>query len=108
MKLNHLILSALLMLPISGFAAAGLYDQFVIVNTGSNTYYDIGAATANTDFQGATLGTFNPGAGSTMSLGGQGKSSKNNSSDVTGMQLYYRIWQGAESGAFTAFKYNFL
>lgn len=107
MKTRLLFLLALAALPISGHASTGLFDQFIIINTGSNTYYDIGATTGNPDFQGASLGTFNPGTGSTLSLGGQGKSYKNNGSDVTGMQLFYRIWQGAESGSFTSFTYNF-
>ncbi|MDZ4402136.1 hypothetical protein [Prosthecobacter sp.] len=107
MKSAQLFLFAALSLPFSGFAATGLFDQFVIINTGSQTYYDIGASTGNPDFQGSDLGTFNPGTGSTLSLGGQGKSFKNNSSDVTGMQLQYRIWQGTESGAFTPFSYAF-
>lgn len=101
------LLLATLMLPAAAFGATGLFDQFLIINTGSNTYYDIGATTGNADFQGSNLGTFNPGTGSTMSLGGQGKSFKNNSSDVTGMELHYRVWQGAESGSFTPFSYAF-
>ncbi len=105
-KLSLLLLT-LVALPLSGHAATGLFDQFVIINTGTNTYYDIGASTANAEFQGSNLGTFNPGGGSTMSLGGQGKSFKNNGSDVTGMELYYRVWQGAESGTFTPFNYAF-
>ncbi len=105
-KLSLLLLT-LVALPLSGHAATGLFDQFVIINTGTNTYYDIGASTANAEFQGSNLGTFNPGGGSTMSLGGQGKSFKNNGSDVQGMQLFYRIWQGTESGGFTPFSYNF-
>jgi MYXO-CTERM domain-containing protein len=102
-----LLFAAAITLPVSSFAATGLFDQFVIINTGSQTYYDIGASTGNPDFQGSNLGTFNPGTGSTLSLGGQGKSFKNDSSDVTGMQLLYRIWQGTESGAFTPFSYAF-
>lgn len=107
MKKLSLLLLTLVALPLGGNAATGLFDQFVIINTGSNTYYDIGASTANADFQGANLGTFDPGTGSTMSLGGQGKSFKNSGSDVTGMQLQYRIWQGTESGSFIPLSYAF-
>lgn len=102
-----LILACASLISGSAFGAAGMFDQFVIVNTGSNEYFDIGATTSNTDFQGASLGSFNPGGGSTLSLGGQGKSFKNNFTDVTGMQLFYRIWQGAASGSFNSLAYAF-
>lgn len=82
-----------------------MFDQFIIVNSGTNTYYDIGATTANQDFQGASLGTFTT-SGSLL-LGGQGKSYKNNSSDVTGMRLFYRVWQGSPGGSFNQFNYAF-
>jgi hypothetical protein len=82
-----------------------MFDQFIIVNSGTNTYYDIGATTANADFQGASLGSFTT-SGSLL-LGGQGKSFKNNFSDVTGMSLFYRVWQGIPGGSFNQFNYAF-
>jgi|APTNR8051073442_1049403.scaffolds.fasta_scaffold00906_13 MYXO-CTERM domain-containing protein len=93
--------------PLIAQGAAGMFDQYVIVNTGSNTYYDIGAATGNPDFASADLGTFTN--ADSLSLGGQGKSYKTSGSgtDVTGMQLYYRIWQGSPLGSFTSLGYAF-
>lgn len=104
MKLFRCFLFSVL-LPISSYGAAGMYDQFVIVNTGTSSYYDIGAVTLNPDFQGASLGTFT--TSGSLSLGGQGKNYKNNSSDVTGMQLFYRVWQGTASGSFSQLSYAF-
>jgi hypothetical protein len=79
----------------------------VIVNTTGVQYYDIGPVTGNPDFQGANLGaTFNAGSDQLL-LGGQGRSFKDNSTDVTGMQLFYRIWQGSPGGAFSQFNYVF-
>lgn len=104
MKFAH-ILYLCVILPLSGYGSAGMFDQFVIVNTGSTTYFDIGAVTGNPDFQGTNLGDFT--SGGSLLLGGQGKSFKNGGSDVTAMALYYRVWQGSPGGAFTAFNYAF-
>lgn len=104
MKFAH-ILYLCILLPLSGYGAAGMFDQFIIVNTGPSAYYDIGAVTGNPDFQGTNLGDFS--SGGSLLLGGQGKSFKNGSSDVTGMALYYRVWQGSASGAFTPLNYAF-
>jgi len=105
MKALRNALAAVLFLPLTGFGAAGMFDQFLIVSTGSSTYYDIGAVTGNPDFQGSALGTFlNT---DTLQLGGQGKSYKNNSTDVTGMLLSYRLYSGAPSGAFQSLNYAF-
>ncbi len=104
MKFAH-ILYLCVMLPLSGYGSAGMFDQFVIVNTGSSTYFDIGAVTGNPDFQGTNLGDFT--SGGSLLLGGQGKSYKNGTSDVTGMALYYRVWQGSPGGAFTPLNYAF-
>ena len=84
-----------------------MFDQFVIVDSGSTGFYDIGAATGNPDFDGSNLGSFDVAAGGTLRLGGQGKSFKNNGTDVTGMQLMYRVYQGAPTGSFTPLSYAF-
>lgn len=104
MKFARFLLLSVLF-PLSGFGAAGMFDQFVIVNTGSSTYYDIGAATGNPDFQGTNLGSYT--TSNSLVLGGQGKSYKNGGSNVTGMRLYYRLWQGTASGSFSQLGYNF-
>lgn len=86
------------------FGAAGIYDQFLFTSTNGttvDTFFDIGATTANTDFDGANLGTFN--SGDTLQLGGQQKSFKNNGSDVTAHTLHYRI----DGGSFQTVALNF-
>lgn len=87
----------------ASFGAAGIYDSFASVN---GVFYDLGAVTANPDFQGAFLGTFNP-ATQMLLLGGQEKSFKNNGTDVTGHVLDYRIYLGAPSGSFAPINYSF-
>ncbi len=106
-SIRALTLLATVLFPTLGHSAAYIYDQFTIVNTGSNVYYDIGASTANPDFDGAVLGTLNPGGGGSLTLGGEGKSDKDNGTDVTGMSLFYRIYSGAPSGTFTEIVYGF-
>jgi hypothetical protein len=98
---------AVVVAPFAAQGAAGMFDQFVIVNTGSSLYYDIGATTGNPEFLGSDLGAFDLSMGSTLSLGGQGKSYKNSGSNVTGMQLMYRVYQGAPTGSFTTLSYAF-
>ncbi|MBL9115934.1 MAG: PEP-CTERM sorting domain-containing protein [Verrucomicrobiaceae bacterium] len=106
MKLVYSAFAAILLAPLTSFGAAGMFDQFVIVNTTGNTYYDIGATTGNPDFQSSSLGTFTN--ADTLRLGGQGKSYKNNGTDVTGMQLWYRVYEGVTPvGGFTNLDYFF-
>ncbi len=104
MKFFHCVF-LLALLPLCSYGAAGMFDQYVIVNTGTSSYYDSGASTLNPDFQGTTLGTFT--TSDSLLLGGQGKSYKNSGSDVTGMQLFYRLWQGAAGGSFNQLNYAF-
>jgi hypothetical protein len=106
MNAIRIALAALLLTPLASYGAAGMFDQFVIVNTTGNTYYDIGASTANPDFQGSSLGSYMN--TDTLRLGGQGKSFKNTSTDVTGMQLWYRVYEGVTPvGGFTQLNYAF-
>lgn len=90
----------------SSFGAAGIFDSFAIVRLASNTYYDIGATTGNPDFQGASFGTINS-VTENLQLGGQTKIFKNNSSDVTGAKIFYRVWSGTPSGTFINLNYAF-
>lgn len=85
------------------FGAAGIYDPYAIVN---GTFYDLGGASVNPDYQGANLGTFDP-ATDQLFLGGQQKSFKNNGTDVTAHILDWRIWQGSPSGSFSQINYSF-
>ncbi len=103
-----LVLAALS--PLSGFGAAGMYDQFVFLSTnaGALSFYDAGASTANPNFQGASLGTFNRFV-DTLQIGGQQKSFKNNSTNVLSHSVFWRILE--LGGAFTQvtmpFQWNF-
>lgn len=96
-------LTTLLIASTTGFAAAGIYDPFAIVN---GAFYDLGATTVLPDYQGSFLGTFNP-ATQDLKLGGQQKSFKNNGTDVTGHFLSWRIYSGAPSGSFSDISYPF-
>jgi len=100
------LVAALLLTGAStSFGAAGIFDGFLFTSTngGGLAFYDLGATTGNTDFQGAALGSFNP-ASATFTLGGQHKTFKNNGTDVTGSSLFYRVWltSGGASGSFTS------
>jgi hypothetical protein len=94
----------------ASLASAGIYDPFVIVNSttsGGNAFYDLGATTINPDFQGASLGTFDP-VTDFLRLGGQQKSFKNNGTDVTGHFLQYRVYlTGSPTGSYTSVSYPF-
>ena len=84
-------------------AGAGFYDSFAIVD---GNFFDLSAGTGNTDFQGANLGNIDLNTG-TLFLGGQSKTFKDESTDVTGVAIFYRFYQGAASGAFNQINYNF-
>lgn len=88
------------------FGSGGIFDDYAIVNTGSDAYYNLGVISGNPDFQGASLGTFDV-TTDVLELGGQTKTYKNNGTDVTGASIYYRIWSGTESGAFNSLSYAF-
>ena len=107
MKITYSI-ALLLLCNCYIYAAAGFFDSFAIVNVagGGNTFYDLGAATGNTDFNGANLGSL--AQGESLFLGGQIRTFKNTGSDVTGVNLFYRIYpSGSPSGAFTSIAYPF-
>lgn len=101
MKTTRILLALAVLLPAIGHGAAGMYDQLVFtsVNGGALAFYDTAATTANPDFQGTSLGTFNR-ATDTLAIGGQEKSYKNNSTDVTSHSLWWRITELA--GGFTS------
>jgi len=90
--IRALFVIAALLVPATGFGAVGIFDAFVFtsLNGGGLSFYDIGAATGNPDFQGSTLGTFDRFT-DTLQLGGQQKSWKNSGSDVTGHTIFWRI-----------------
>jgi hypothetical protein len=85
----------------------GFYESYVIMNSGmGNTYYDAGASTVNLDFQGASLGSFD--CSQELRIGGQGKIYKCYSADVTATRIYWRVWSGTPSGAFSAVNMSWL
>jgi hypothetical protein len=80
-----------------------IYQSYAIlkINGGSNTYYDLGATTANPDFQGNNLGSFS--TSQTLVLAGvELKTNKCNGGNVTGGNIYYRVYETSSSaGAFS-------
>ena len=103
MKIRNIVVSALLITSGISFGAAGIFDGFLFTTTTGSaplSFYDIGATTGNPDFQGANLGVFT--VGNSFFIGGQHKTFKNNSTDVTGSSISWRVYSGAPSGSFTA------
>lgn len=93
------LLGSVLMWVQPVFAAAGIFESYVVLN---NTYYDAGASTGNPNFHGQNLGTFVPGSVPLTLSGGEVKTYKNNSTDVTSARLYYRVYPlGGSGGSFT-------
>lgn len=104
MKLRNLLPVIAVLASGNAFGAAGIFDGFLFTTTTGTTpltFYDLGATTGNPDFQGSNLGTFTVGA-STLQIGGQQRSFKNNSTDVTSHSISWRVYSGAPSGSFTA------
>jgi hypothetical protein len=87
MKKIKLLLAGSLFTGASLFAGSGIFDSFAIVES---TFYDLNATTANADYSGANLGSFD--TTDSISIGGQLKSFKNNGTDVTGALLSYVIY----------------
>ena len=83
---------------------SGITESYAIVSTNgaADTYYDLNASTANTDFEGANLGTFF--SGNTLVLNGaQNKVYKCNTDDITACNFYYRIYKTTDPApAFTS------
>ena len=85
--------------------SAGFNNTFAILsaNGGANTYYDLNAATSNPDFNGANLGSFNPGLNALTLKGAEHNVYKCGGCDLTSARLNYRIYLASGSGgAFTA------
>ncbi len=101
MKIAKLIVALATLLPAVSHGAAGMFDQFVFTSTngGALAFYDTGAATANPNFQGTVLGTYNRFT-DTLAVGGQQKSYKNNGTDVTSHSTFWRITE--LGGGFTS------
>jgi Ig-like domain CHU_C associated len=98
-----------LVLLVGLFAGAnaqtsGIYESYAIfsINGAANTYYDLSASTANTDFQGANLGTFAKGTNTLIMRGGQNKTFKNGGCNIASSSISYRVYlTGTAPGVFT-------
>jgi fibronectin-binding autotransporter adhesin len=99
------IASALLCVSAgTGFATTGIFESYIDLNA---QFYDMQAATANPDYQGFNLGTFS--ANGTLTFtGGEIKTFKNGTSNVTGAELDYRIYlQSTTPPGFSTFNLPF-
>jgi len=93
-----LTLTLLVVRPV--FAAAGIWESYVVLNS---AYYDVQASTANPDFTNQNLGTFVPGSVPLTLNGSEVKTYKNNGTDITSARINYRVYPtGSPSGSFTA------
>jgi Secretion system C-terminal sorting domain/Putative metal-binding motif len=72
---------------------AGFNSTFAVlsINGGANTFYDLQAATANTDFNGANLGNFTT-SNSLILKGAEHNVFKCGGCDLTSTRLYYRVY----------------
>ncbi|MFN8309527.1 MAG: hypothetical protein U0T73_06140 [Chitinophagales bacterium] len=88
-----------------------LWASYAILslNGGTNAYYDLSAVSGNPDFQGANLGNFSSG-NSIVIKGGQNKTNKCSGGNVTGSNIYYRVWltSAGASGSFNSISESFL
>lgn len=95
----------------SAFAAAGIYDDDVVINAnnGGNFYYGLGNGTHQGTFNNRDFGTFDTSAGASLLLnGGEVFTYKSDSSDVTGASIFYNVHlDTAGQGSFTEVPMNF-
>lgn len=83
--------------------SAGFNNTFLILslNGGANAYYDLNAATSNTDFNNANLGTFAAGSTNLTLKGAEHNVFKCGGADLTSTRLYYRVYPTASpNGSF--------
>ncbi|MDU8887241.1 hypothetical protein RXV94_13800, partial [Yeosuana sp. MJ-SS3] len=99
MKNNYLLSVFLFFLSLASNTIyaqneSGIYESYAILNSngGGNIYFDLQAATANTDFDGANLGTFTP-SGTLILNGAQNKTYKCGADNILNGWLYYRIYE---------------
>ncbi len=98
------LITASLLLGTIGFAqSSGIFESYAIVsiNGGANAYYDMQAATANADFNGANLGTFSS-VSTLVMKGGENKTYKNGGCNINSSTFSYRVYltSGGPSGTF--------
>lgn len=111
MKKVCFVLAALLCAAASmaqtGNVNSGISETYALlsINGGADTYYDLQAASASPDFNGAALGSFainNPGH-SLVLKGGQNSVYKCTGGNITAGGLYYRVYKtGSLPGPFSS------
>ncbi|WP_299116734.1 hypothetical protein, partial [uncultured Winogradskyella sp.] len=92
----------MLFFTIVFYAQSDIYESYAIldINGNGNTYFDLNATTANTDFDGANLGTFNPG-NSLILNGAQNQTYKCSTHNIMNGYIDYRVYLSAATpGAF--------
>ena len=98
-----LVLSFIGYVPSCFAQTSGIFESYAIlsINGGANAYYDMQAATANPDFQGANLGTFSS-AQSLVIKGGENKTFKNGGCNINSSSINYRVYlTSTPTGAYT-------
>ena len=96
--------AACFLLPVQSQAAWGIFQSYVILDSGSGDQYLAGGLNADgaTAFAGTDLGDFTAADALTLN-GGELKTYKNGSSNVCGGTLNYRVYASGDTpGAFTA------
>lgn len=97
---------------VSAFADTGIFGSFIVlsINGGPSTFYDLSSATANPDFAGTFLGTFNPAAGDMLVLNGgevdtfkNGDTGGGTGNNITGANTLFNIHlTSSPQGTFTS------
>lgn len=96
-----LALASLVQVASAGSGIWGSFAQFT-VNGGGAQWFDMGYASALADFNSYNFGTFDLSLGNTLVLsGGEINTYKNGADDITGANLYWRVWSGTPGGSFT-------
>jgi Secretion system C-terminal sorting domain/Putative metal-binding motif len=93
-KISMFLWIMLFYVAFSFAQSAGFNTTFVVLslNGGSNTYYDLQAATGNADFNGANLGTFCQGSSGIIFKGAEHNNYKCNGCDITSTQISYSVY----------------
>jgi len=73
----------------------GIYESYLVLDINSNgsSWYDLSANTSNQDFHDTNLGDFIVGSNSLVLKGAQIKTYKCNGGNVTGGNLFYRVYK---------------
>jgi hypothetical protein len=90
-----------------GFAQSGIYESYVIVDSGSgNQWFDLNYNSPLFEFQGSNLGTFTS-ANALYIKGGQNRIYKCGSDDIISGWLNYRVYpSGSPSGGYSGINLN--